>query len=103
MGLDDGRTNFAAGASVVDADTRVYGTDNVFVVDGSIMPGLMTGNPAAMMVIMAEQAAARMLASPPPLPAAAGQQCGGNAWKGPFLCRSPHVCTFKSDSSSVCV
>ncbi|KAI0394499.1 cellobiose dehydrogenase [Xylariaceae sp. FL0594] len=47
--------------SVVDADTRVYGTDNVFVVDAAIFPGMMTGNPSAMVVAAAERAAERIL------------------------------------------
>lgn len=59
MGEDDGRDG---GTAVVDLNTQVYGLDNVFVVDGSIMPGMMTGNPSAMIVIMAEIAADRILA-----------------------------------------
>jgi cellobiose dehydrogenase (acceptor) len=47
---------------VVDLDTRVYGTDNIFVVDASIFPGHITGNPSAMIVIAAEHAAKRILA-----------------------------------------
>ena len=46
LGLDDGRR--PNGTAVVDPDTRVYGMDNLFVVDGSIFPGIMTGNPSAM-------------------------------------------------------
>jgi cellobiose dehydrogenase (acceptor) len=59
LGSDDGRTG---GTSVVDLDTKVYGTDNLFVVDASIFPGMSTGNPSAMIVIVAEQAAERILA-----------------------------------------
>lgn len=59
MGEDDGRDG---GTAVVDLNTQVYGLDNVFVVDGSIMPGMMTGNPSAMIVIMAEHAADKILA-----------------------------------------
>ncbi|KAK4150359.1 cellobiose dehydrogenase [Chaetomidium leptoderma] len=55
MGANDG-------TSVVDANTKVYGTDNLFVVDASIFPGMTTGNPSAMIVIAAEQAAGRILA-----------------------------------------
>ncbi|ERS96200.1 hypothetical protein HMPREF1624_07109 [Sporothrix schenckii ATCC 58251] len=62
MGLDDGR---AGGTAVVDTDTRVYGTDNVFVVDASVFPGHITGNPSAMIVILAEHAAKKILALPP--------------------------------------
>ncbi|KAF9024963.1 cellobiose dehydrogenase, partial [Hymenopellis radicata] len=32
------------GTSVVDTDTRVWGTDNLFIVDASIHPDLPTGN-----------------------------------------------------------
>ncbi|KAI0537135.1 cellobiose dehydrogenase [Xylaria digitata] len=60
MGLDDGRK--ANGTAVVDLDTKVYGTDNLFVVDGSIFPGMVTANPSAMIVTAAENAAARIIA-----------------------------------------
>ncbi|KAI0172237.1 putative cellobiose dehydrogenase [Hypoxylon sp. FL1284] len=60
MGLDDGRVE--NGTSVVDTDAKVYGTDNIFVVDASIFPGMMTGNPSAMIVAAAEHAAKRILA-----------------------------------------
>lgn len=60
MGLDDGRA--ADGTAVVDLNTKVYGTDNIFVVDASIFPGHITGNPSAMIVIAAEHAAERILA-----------------------------------------
>lgn len=45
----------------MDLDTKVYGTDNIFVVDASIFPGMMTGNPSAMIVAAAEHAAERIL------------------------------------------
>jgi cellobiose dehydrogenase (acceptor) len=60
IGTDDGRQ--ANGSAVVDLNTRVYGTDNLFVVDASIFPGMPTGNPSAMIVIAAEQAATKILA-----------------------------------------
>ncbi|KAI0162316.1 cellobiose dehydrogenase [Xylariaceae sp. FL1272] len=60
MGLDDGRE--ANGTSVVDTDTKVYGMENLFVVDASIFPGMMTGNPSAMIVAASEHAADRILA-----------------------------------------
>lgn len=62
MGLDDGRKG---GTAVVDPDTRVFGTDNIFVVDASVFPGHITGNPSAMIVILAEHAAKKILALPP--------------------------------------
>lgn len=60
MGLDDGRKE--KGTAVVDLDTKVYGTDNLFVVDGSIFPGMVSANPSAMIVTAAEHAASRILA-----------------------------------------
>lgn len=52
------------GTSVVDADTKVYGTDNIFVVDASIFPGQPTGNPSAMIVVASEHAAERIMKLP---------------------------------------
>jgi cellobiose dehydrogenase (acceptor) len=51
---------------VVDLNTKVYGTDNIFVVDASIFPGHITGNPSAAIVIAAEHAADKILALPAP-------------------------------------
>ncbi|KAI8931525.1 hypothetical protein NX059_011182 [Plenodomus lindquistii] len=48
---------------VVDTDTKVYGTDNLFVVDASIHPDLPTGNTQAIIMVAAEAAAARILAA----------------------------------------
>jgi len=59
LGTDDGRTG---GTAVVDTNTKVYGTDNLFVVDASIFPGMTTGNPSAAIVIAAEHAAEKILA-----------------------------------------
>ncbi|OAA59901.1 cellobiose dehydrogenase [Niveomyces insectorum RCEF 264] len=70
MGLDDGR---AGGTAVVDTNTKVYGTDNIFVVDASIFPGHITGNPSAAIVIAAEHASRKILALPPPAAAKAGR------------------------------
>ncbi|OQD81869.1 hypothetical protein PENANT_c024G06166 [Penicillium antarcticum] len=59
LGNDDGRKG---GSSVVDLNTKVYGTDNLFVVDGSIHPDLPTGNIQTTIMVVAEAAAARILA-----------------------------------------
>ncbi|KAI0130528.1 hypothetical protein BJ170DRAFT_620401 [Xylariales sp. AK1849] len=59
MGLDDGRSN---GTAVVDTDTKVYGTDNLFVVDASMHPDLPTGNTQAIVMVAAERAVDRILA-----------------------------------------
>jgi cellobiose dehydrogenase (acceptor) len=47
---------------VVDTDTKVYGTDNLFVVDASIHPDLPIGNTQAIVMVAAEKAAERILA-----------------------------------------
>ncbi|TEY80905.1 hypothetical protein BOTCAL_0036g00330 [Botryotinia calthae] len=59
MGTDDGRSN---GTAVVDLDTKVYGTDNLFVVDASIHHDLPTGNTQAIIMVVSEHAAARIAA-----------------------------------------
>lgn len=58
MGTDDGRKN---GSSVVDTNTKVYGVDNLFIVDASIHPDLPTGNIQAAVMVVAEAAAAKIL------------------------------------------
>ncbi|KAK1992366.1 GMC oxidoreductase [Colletotrichum falcatum] len=60
MGADDGRKG--NGTAVVDLDARVYGTDNLFVVDASIHPDLPTGNTQAIIMVTAERAAERIAA-----------------------------------------
>ncbi|KAF1976444.1 GMC oxidoreductase [Bimuria novae-zelandiae CBS 107.79] len=59
MGTDDGRSN---GTAVVDTNTKVYGTDNLFVVDASIHPDLPTGNTQAIIMIASEHAAEKIAA-----------------------------------------
>ncbi|KAJ7363784.1 cellobiose dehydrogenase [Mycena albidolilacea] len=51
-----------AGKAVVDVNTKVYNTNNLFVVDASIVPTLPFGNPHGLIMSMAEQAAAKILA-----------------------------------------
>ncbi|KAL0932731.1 uncharacterized protein CTRU02_211694 [Colletotrichum truncatum] len=60
MGVDDGRQG--NGTAVVDLDTKVYGTDNLFVVDASIHPDLPTGNTQSIIMITAEHAAEKIAA-----------------------------------------
>lgn len=60
MGTSDGR--LADGTDVVDLDTKVYGTDNLYVVDASIHPDLPTGNTQAIVMVVAEKAAEKILA-----------------------------------------
>ncbi|KAK7408956.1 hypothetical protein QQX98_008900 [Neonectria punicea] len=49
------------GNSVVDVNTKVWGTDNLFVVDASIHPDLPTGNTQAIVMVAAEHAAQKIL------------------------------------------
>ncbi|CAN8099759.1 unnamed protein product [Discula destructiva] len=50
------------GTSVVDASTlKVWGTDNIYVVDASIHPDLPTGNTQAIVMVVAERAASVIL------------------------------------------
>jgi choline dehydrogenase len=42
--------------SVVDAQLKVYGTENLRVADGSIMPRVTTGNTMAPCVVIGERA-----------------------------------------------
>ncbi|KAK7052336.1 cellobiose dehydrogenase [Favolaschia claudopus] len=51
-----------AGKAVVDVNTKVYNTNNLFVVDASIVPTLPFGNPHGLVMSVAEQAAAKILA-----------------------------------------
>ena len=48
-------------SSVVDTDTKVWGTENLYVVDGSIHPDLPTGNTQAIIMVAAEHAASKIL------------------------------------------
>lgn len=59
MGLDDGR---AGGRAVVDTNAKVYGTENLFVVDASMHPDVPTGNTQAIIMVAAEHAASKILA-----------------------------------------
>ncbi|KAK2063560.1 GMC oxidoreductase [Colletotrichum caudatum] len=50
------------GKTVVDTDTKVWGTENLFVVDGSMHPEVPTGNTQAPIMVAAAFAAKRILA-----------------------------------------
>ncbi|KAL1637316.1 hypothetical protein SLS58_009325 [Diplodia intermedia] len=58
MGTDSGLE--ADGTAVVDTDCKVYGTDNLYVVDASIHPDLPTGNTQAIVYVAAEHAAKKI-------------------------------------------
>jgi choline dehydrogenase-like flavoprotein len=47
-------------SSVVDADHRVWGTENVFVADGSVMPTQGSANPALTIMVLASRLAERL-------------------------------------------
>ncbi|KAF5555934.1 cellobiose dehydrogenase [Fusarium napiforme] len=51
------------GKSVVGPDTRVWGTKNLFVVDGSMHPEVPTGNTQASILVAAAHAASKILAA----------------------------------------
>ncbi|CAJ2514064.1 Uu.00g021830.m01.CDS01 [Anthostomella pinea] len=101
LGTDDGRVN--SGSAVVDLDTRVYGTDNLFVVDASIFPGQVSTNPSAYIVIAAEHASERILALTPATAQAQYSQCGGLGYTGSFQCASGTTCTYQNDYYHQCV
>ena len=94
MGTDDGRQN--GGTAVVDTNTKVYGTDNIFVLDASVFPGMVTTNPSAYIVIAAEKAAEKILALAPVKANARYGQCGGRDWTGSYACATGTTCQFQS-------
>ena len=47
--------------SVVDQETKVYGVDNLRVIDSSIMPDILSGNINAGTIMIAEKAADMIL------------------------------------------
>ncbi|KAJ9132135.1 Carbohydrate-binding module family 1 protein [Coniochaeta hoffmannii] len=99
LGYDDGRTG---GSAVVDANLKVYGTDNIFVVDASVFPGQPTGNPSAMIVILAEQASTRLLSLAYPRALNLGAQCGGAKYTGSSTCGTGLECRALDKTYSIC-
>jgi cellobiose dehydrogenase (acceptor) len=100
LGTDDGRNG---GSAVVDTNTKVYGTDNLFVVDASIFPGMPSTNPSALIVIASERASEKILALAAPSPIARYGQCGGQQWTGSFLCAAPYTCQVQNAYYSQCL
>jgi cellobiose dehydrogenase (acceptor) len=100
LGTDDGRRG---GSSVVDVNTRVYGTDNLFVVDAGIFPGHVTPNPSAYIVIASERAAERILALPANTAVARYAQCNGRDYTGSFACAAPYTCQYQNAYYSQCL
>ncbi|KAJ0422981.1 FAD/NAD(P)-binding domain-containing protein [Aspergillus carlsbadensis] len=58
MGTDDGRV--CNGSAVVDTDTKVYGMENLYIVDAGIHPDVASGNNQAMVMVVAENAVERI-------------------------------------------
>ncbi|QRW07919.1 GMC oxidoreductase [Ceratobasidium sp. AG-Ba] len=52
----------SASDSVVDPDTKVWHTDNLFIVDAGVYPGVTTGNPTGSLLVMSEMAADKISA-----------------------------------------
>ncbi|KAI1823085.1 fungal cellulose binding domain-containing protein [Xylaria intraflava] len=100
LGTDDGRLN---GTAVVDVNTQVYGTDNLFVVDASIFPGHVSANPSAYIVVAAEHASELILALEPATAQPQYAQCGGLSYYGSFQCESPYTCQYQNDYYSQCL
>ncbi|KAI0133009.1 cellobiose dehydrogenase [Xylariales sp. AK1849] len=100
IGTDDGRSG---GSAVVDTNTKVFGTDNLFVVDASIFPGHVTTNPSAYIVTVAERASELIRALTPAAAGAMYAQCAGNTWNGSFQCANGLACTAKDAYYSQCL
>ncbi|KAK4661395.1 uncharacterized protein QC763_702650 [Podospora pseudopauciseta] len=100
IGTDDGRLG---GTAVVDLNTKVYGTDNLFVVDASIFPGTPATNPSSYIVTAAEHASAKILALPLAQVNAKWAQCGGKNWTGSFQCAAGSTCQRQNDWYSQCL
>lgn len=92
IGTDDGRQ--AGGTAVVDLNAKVWGTDNLFVVDASIFPGHVTTNPSSYIVTVAERASEKILALAAPVAAAQYSQCGGLQYSGSSVCQAGFTCKF---------
>jgi cellobiose dehydrogenase (acceptor) len=101
LGTKDGRQS--GGDAVVDLNTKVWGTDNIFVVDASIFPGMITTNPSSYIVTVSERAAERILALAPATPGAQFAQCGGQTWNGSFYCQSGLTCKKVDSYYSQCL
>jgi cellobiose dehydrogenase (acceptor) len=85
------------GTAVVNLNAQVYGTDNLFVVDASIFPGMVTTNPAALVVVASERASDLILALTPLAPVVRWGQCGGRAYSGSMVCGAPYTCIFQNE------
>lgn len=93
LGTDDGRQG---GSAVVDLNTKVWGTDNLFVVDASIFPGHVTTNPSSYIVTAAEKASEKITALAANKANAKYAQCGGQQWNGSFTCAAGSTCQWQN-------
>ena len=93
LGTDSG---VLGGTSVVDLNTKIYGTDNMFVVDASIFPGMPSTNPSALIVTAAEHASDKILALAANTAVAHYGQCGGLYYTGSMACTAPYTCTYSN-------
>ncbi|KAK4459122.1 putative cellobiose dehydrogenase precursor [Cladorrhinum samala] len=100
IGSDDGRLG---GSAVVDLNTKVYGTDNLFVIDASIFPGVPTTNPSAYIVTAAEHAVSKILALAPAQLVPKFGQCAGKNWLGSYQCAAGTKCTAQNEWYSQCL
>ncbi len=55
--VGDARMGFSPDDSVADSSHRVWGIDNLFVVDGSVMPTQGAANPALTIMALADRCA----------------------------------------------
>lgn len=115
MGTDSG---LQSGTAVVDTNTKVYGTDNIFVVDASIFPGMPSTNPSALVVMAAERASEVILALPELTAVQHVRspiyqeiylylinnlqygQCGGAFYGGSTYCEPPYTCVYSNPEYS---
>ncbi|CAL3966250.1 unnamed protein product [Diplocarpon coronariae] len=100
LGTDSG---LLGGSSVVDTNTKVYGTDNIFVVDASIFPGMVTTNPSALIVTAAEHASEKILALAENQALPKYAQCWGVELTGSMTCANGTTCVYKDAHFSQCL
>ncbi|KAF2753880.1 cellobiose dehydrogenase [Pseudovirgaria hyperparasitica] len=101
MGTDNGL--LTGGTAVVDVDARVYGTDNVFVVDASVFPGHVSSNPSAAVAAVAERASERILGLAVAGPVGRYGQCAGRSYAGARFCAVGLVCVVVNPDYGQCL
>ncbi len=76
----------------MDTNTKLYGSDNIFVADASIFPGMPSTNPSSLIVIAGEHASDLILALPVSTAVAKYGQCGGLYYSGSMACMQGSTC-----------